>query len=143
MKRKLFKKLNIKSEKGFTIQDLVAAIIIFGIFTASIISTMNMAYRLSYKIRVTENAVAYSINILEDIDKLTYEEVNNNSLTEAYYKAKFHIPEAFHIAIEVSNMTSSEEKKDDIIKKVKFTLDYTVYQDTERIIIERYKIREL
>ena len=141
MKKKLSKKLNIKSEKGFTVQDLVAAIIIFGIFTSLITTLMSSAYQLSNRVKVTENAVHYAVAILEDIDKMPYEEVGS-SLTEEFYQKKFQIPEGFEISIDVKD-ASTGTMREDIMKKVKLTISYTLYHNPEQITVERYKIREL
>ncbi len=141
MKKRRKIQLNIKSKKGFTLQDLVAAIIIFLIFTSTIVGLMSLAYQMSYKIRLTENATSYAIQIMEDIDKIAYEEVNS-SLTETYYKEKFQIPGGYHIHLDI-NETALGTVKYDIVKEVKLTISYTLYGDDEEIVIDRYKIREL
>lgn len=141
MKREELKKIiNIKSDHGFTMQDLVAAIIIFAIFTGVIATLMNTVYQLNYKIRMTASATNYAIQILEDIDKIAYEDVNS-SLTNVYIN-QFQIPKGFDVKLDVTDITE-ETGKQDIVKKVKLTISYTLYNNTEDLIIQKYKLKEL
>ncbi len=141
MKKKKLIKLNIKSEKGFTMQDLIAAILIFAVFTVAIMNLLNVNYQMNYKIRMTENATSYAIQIMEDIDKIAYEDVNS-SLTSTYYKEKFNIPAGYSVKLDITEVTLGMPKYD-IVKRVRLTVLYTLYDDTEQVVIDRYKIREL
>ena len=128
------------NEKGFTLQDLVAAIFIITIFAGIIGSLMVSAYKMNARIDLTAQMTTYAVQILEDIDKIAYEEVTPE-LTNNYYD-KFSIPGGFKIDIEVSNY-GEEEGLEDIIKVVKLGISYTFDDETEEFNVTRLKIKEL
>ena len=65
--------LNIASNKGFTMTDVVIALIIFTIFTGTIGSFMYASYKMNLQTKMSGSAVNYAMEILEDIDKIAYE----------------------------------------------------------------------
>ncbi len=127
--------LNIASNKGFTMTDVVIALIIFTIFTGTIGSFMYASYKMNLQTKMSGSAVNYAMEILEDIDKIAYEEVTNGM--ESKYIQKYAIPSGFRLSIQVSNY-----KEEDIIKKVKVTVSYELAKNTQDIVIERMKIKE-
>lgn len=127
--------LNIASNKGFTMTDVVIALIIFTIFTGTIGSFMYASYKMNLQTKMSGSAVNYAMEILEDIDKIAYEEVTNG--IESKYIQKYAIPSGFRLSIQVSNY-----KEEDIIKKVKVTVSYELAKNTQDIVIERMKIKE-
>lgn len=135
------RKLNLKSEAGFTMADLIAALIIFSIFTGVIGSLMYTSYKTNLQTKVAGIAGGYAIQILEDIDKIGYDEVVNGM--ENAYKDKFGIPSQFNIHIEVSNYNDDENSKEDLIKKVKLTIEYTFAESSDRFVVNRLKIKEV
>ena len=70
-------KLNIKSEVGFTLQDLTIAMLILSIFVGVIGTLMYNSYKVSLESKVLAQAVNYSVHILEDIDKRPYNEIDS------------------------------------------------------------------
>ena len=71
------KDINVKSESGFTMTDLAAALIIFAMFASLIGTLMYTAFRTELQTKIAGQANFYAIEILEDIDKITYDEVVN------------------------------------------------------------------
>lgn len=140
MKRERRKiQLNITSNKGFTMADVVIALIIFTIFTGTIGSFMYSSYKMNLQTKMSGSAVNYAMEILEDIDKIAYEEVTNGM--ENTYIQKYDIPSGFRLSIQVSNYKEGDGAQD-IIKKVKLTISYEFAKNSQDIVIERMKIKE-
>lgn len=133
-------KTKIKSNSGFTMTDLVGAIIIFLIFSGLIVTAFYNSYVVNSKTKVTASATNYSIQILEDIDKITYDEVQNGM--ENTYRQKFSIPNGYILKMEVTNY-NEENEKEDLIKNVKLTIEYKIAGDIEKIVINKIKVKEL
>ena len=141
MKKIIDNKLNIKSENGFTVQDLLIAIFIIMLFAALISTTMFSVYKNNAKVNVSAQMATYAVQILEDIDKISYEEVNSD-LSQTY-ASKFSIPSGYNIDIQVSNYGEGGKNVQDIIKIVKLTISYTLQGETEEFSVQKLKIKEM
>lgn len=133
-------KTNIKSNSGFTMTDLVVALIIFLIFSGLVVTAFYSSYVVNSKTKITASATNYSVQILEDIDKITYDEVQNGM--ENTYRQKFSIPDGYSLKMEVTNYNEGNDKED-LIKNVKLTIEYKIAGDTEKIVINKIKVKEL
>lgn len=140
MKKIELDKINIKSEKGFTMQDLIVAIMVFSVFVGIIGTLMSSVAKLNMQTRMTASATNYAILILEDIDKISYEQVTNSLASS--YPSKFSIPAGFNIAIDVTNYNEGNNKVD-LIKEVKLTITYSLRNDTEELVMHKLKIKEM
>lgn len=139
-KDKTLKKL-IRSNKGFTMQDLAIATLIITIFVGLISTLMYSVYKTNVKTNLTSQMATYAVQILEDIDKIPYEEVKPELADE--YKSDFSIPESFNISIEVSNYGEGVNNVQDVIKIVKLNISYTILNETEGFSIQKLKIKEM
>lgn len=133
-------KVNIKSNSGFTMADLVAAITIITLFTTVISTLMYSAYKSNIQVKLSGTSVYYAMQIIEDIDKIPYEDVKNGM--ESDYISKFSIPSGFTINIDVSNYNEGTTRKD-LIKEVKLTISHTLSGSTESLVINKIKVKEL
>lgn len=133
-------KINVKSNKGFTIADLAIALIIFILFTEIIGTLFYSSFRLNSQAKISAVATNYAIEILEDIDRIAYEDVQNGM--EAKYMEQFQIPEGYQLSIIVQKYNLSNDKSD-LVKKVKLTLEYGMMGRTEQIVIQRLKVKEI
>lgn len=134
------KKLNLKSESGFTMTDLIAALIIFSVFTGIIGTLFYSSFKMNLQTKMAGTAGNYAIQILEDIDKMTYDEVVNGM--ENNYRNKLSIPTAFDIKIEIVNYNEGNNKED-LIKKVKLTINYSLAGKNEELVMNHLKIKEV
>ncbi len=137
MKKNSNNKLNIKKENGFTMQDLIAACFIIIIFVGIISTYMYSVYNSNIRASLIAQMTTYAVQILEDIDKISYDEVDS-SLASSYYST-FSIPNSYDIVLEVSDYG---ENLEDVIKIIKLTISYTFKDDTEEFTVTRLKIRE-
>ncbi len=133
-------KTNIKSNSGFTMTDLVVALIIFLIFSGLVVTAFYSSYVVNSKTKITASATNYSIQILEDIDKITYDEVQNGM--ENTYRQKFSIPDGYSLKMKVTNYNEGNDKED-LIKNVELTIEYKIAGDNEKIVINKIKVKEL
>lgn len=135
-----FKKLNFKSNKGFTMQDLIVAIMVLLLFVGTIGTTFISIYRIQADTQVDEVVTLYAIQIVEYVDKISYEEVVNNMENDII--ARFNIPDKINVHINVSDY-KPETNSEDLIKQVSVSMDYTFNKQERNITINRLKIKEL
>ena len=76
VKKTKFKNI-IKSNKGFTMQDLIIATLIITIFVGLIGTLMYSVYNVNIRTDLTSQMATYAVQILEDIDKISYDEVTS------------------------------------------------------------------
>ena len=106
-------KLKLKSDKGFTMQDVTVACVIFTIFVGLITMLMTYVYKTNIKTTLTSQMATYAVQILEDIDKISYADAQKR--TGSYYKSQFKIPAGFNVDLELTNYGENTE---DVIKIV-------------------------
>ena len=75
MKKNIVKKL--KSNKGFTMQDVIIGFVILTVFAGTIAGTYLAIYKTQAQTQATAVASLYGIQILENIDRISYEQVKN------------------------------------------------------------------
>lgn len=138
MKKNKIVKIDIKSQKGFTMQDLLIASFIITLFVGIIATMMFNVYKLNVKLNSTTQMVTYAVQILEDIDKIAYEDVNAGM--ENNYINKFSIPSGYNLKIDISKYG---ENLEDVIKIVNLTISYKILDETEEFTVQRLKIKEI
>lgn len=131
----------IKSENGFTMEDLMIALLIIMIFVGVITTTMYTVYKLNIETNLTSQMTSYAVQILEDIDKISYEEVTSDLANT--YNEKFSIPSSFKIDIQVSNYGEGIENVQDIMKIVNLKISYTLQGNNQQFTVQRLKIKEM
>ena len=131
-------KLKLKSDKGFTMQDVTVACVIFTIFVGLITMLMTYVYKTNIKTTLTSQMATYAVQILEDIDKISY--VDAQKRTGSYYKSQFKIPAGFNVDLELTNYGENTE---DVIKIVNLKITYTLQGDTTEYTVQRLKIKEI
>lgn len=139
MKGKIKKKL--KSQKGFTMQDLIIACLIFTIFAGLIGTLMYNSYYNNLRAELSANMTIYAVKILEDLDKISYEEVQTKTGTD--YKEQFDIPAGYSVELNISNYGEGVENIEDIMKIINLKISYTLQGETEDFVVQRLKIKEM
>lgn len=131
--------MNIKSEKGFTLQDLLIAIVIIGIFTGVISSIMISWYKLSIETVVTGNATYYAIKIMEKIDRENFDQITAENIL--YWLNDISIPSVYNVSAEVGDYSEDGILLENV-KEVKLTISYTFGSSEERLVMDKLKIQE-
>ncbi len=131
----------IKSNKAMTMTDVVIGMLIIIIFTGILTSSFYQIYKYNISIKMNALALEYSIKILEDIDKMPYEEVNNQ-LNDSL-KENYKIREGYNAYIEIKNYNEEDNTKEDIIKIVTLTIKYKEIEKEQEYTVKKLKIKEL
>ena len=130
--KKILKKL--KSNKGFTIQDVIVAMVILVLFAGTISASFLAIFKIQAETKLTANCTLYGIQILENIDKIGYDEVTNGM--EQEYKTKYDIPQNINLSLDVSPYNTN-------IKKIKLDITYEFAGHTQTISLEKLKVKEV
>lgn len=131
----------IKSNKAATMSDVVVGILIMIMFTGILTTGFYRVYKHNAYIRMNAIAVDYAIKILEDIDKITYEEVTNE--LNSTIKEKYNIQDNYQVNIEIKNYNENDKTKEDIIKIVTLTVNYKIMDEQEQYTVKKLKIKEM
>ena len=132
------KKVNTKSESGFTFTDLAIAIFIIMLFTGTIGTIMYQITEVKLSTQLSAEATVFAIQILEDIDKTDYDLIQNGM--ENSYRTKFQIPSGFAIRIDV--IDSAYTIAGQPTKRVELRIKYKFKGRDEELAITRYKVKE-
>ncbi|MCI9246530.1 MAG: hypothetical protein HFJ30_05350 [Clostridia bacterium] len=131
---KVIKKL--KSNKGFTMQDVIIGMVILTIFAGTIAGSYLAIYKIQAQTQMTAVASLYGIQILENIDRIAYEDVKNGM--EDNYKQAYNISDKMDLKIEVSPYGT-----EDTLKMIRLTLTYEIAGNTEELVLEKLKVKEI
>ena len=134
---KLIKK--IKTNKGVSLVDVGIAIILITMFAAIIGNMFYIIYLNVAKIRLDAITINYAVKILEDTDKFSYEEVDNEFIT----KNGYDLPKNIKAIINVEKYSDKNPDKEDIIKIITLTINYTLENDTQEFTFKKLKIKEI
>lgn len=136
-----FAKRILQSNKGFTIQDLAVAIIAIVLFAGIIGSTYVSIYKVQAETQVEAVATLFTVQIMEYIDKIGYDEVraDKTDLLIQEIRNKFSIPSSYTIELQIIPMIEEQ----DLVKTVKLTFGYQFKNIDRSIVIERLKVKEL
>lgn len=132
--------LKLKSNNGFTMQDLIIAIAIFTLFAGIIGTAIVATFRVQSDSQVDEVGTLYAIQIAEYIDKISFDDVESgmgDSLA-----SMFNVPANFTVTIDVSDYKLDGETLS-CVKEVDINLAYNFANDSRNIRIQRLKIKEL
>lgn len=132
--------LKFKSNKAFTMYDLVVALTIFTIFSAIIGSLIVSTYKIQITTEIDEIVTLYAIEVLEYIDKIGFDDVTNelsNTLPQ-----QFNLPEGIKLEINVTNYNPNNEEQT-YIKQVNVKLKYNYIKEEKNLVFNRLKIKEV
>ena len=131
---------NLKSNKAFTLQDAVIAIIIIMLFSGTIGATMVNSYKVEANTKIDSVAILFIGQITERIDKLGYTEVTaenmNNVITQM--RKDFSIPQSFSLNIEIE----PDEITNNLVKTVNVQLGYHFLNEDRSISVKTLKVKE-
>lgn len=126
----------VESEKGFTMQDLLIACFIITLFVGIITTMMSSTFKVNAKTKLTSQMTLYAVQILEDIDKISYDDVQMK--TGEDYKRQFSIPEGYDVSLNILDYG-----KQDVIKIIELKISYILNGETNDFTVKRLKIKEM
>ena len=133
-------KNKLKEDKAITLIDVIMGLAILLLFTGILTSGFYQIYKYNASIRLDAIVVNYSISILEDIDKLSYDEVTedlNENINERY-----EIPEEYKIELDVEKYNKDHVEREDLIKIVTLNIEYQGLDGIKTNTVRKLKIRE-
>lgn len=128
----------LKSNKGFTMQDVIIGMVILTVFAGTIAGSYLAIYKIQAETQMTAVATLYGIQILENIDRIAYEDVKNEKEMEDKYRQDYGISDKVGLKLEVS-----QYDEEDTLKMVKLTLTYEIAGNTEELVLEKLKVKEI
>lgn len=132
--------VNLKSNKGFTMYDLIIAIAIFTLFAGIIGYLLVTTFKMQSDTQVDEVATLYAIQIAEYIDKISFDDVNDelaSSLAD-----KLNIPAKYTVTLQVSDY-KPEGETISYVKEVKINVKYSYANEQKNIYFDRLKMKEI
>lgn len=128
----------LKSNRGFTMQDVIIGMVILTVFAGTIAGSYLAIYKIQAETQMTAVATLYGIQILENIDRIAYEDVKNEKEMEDKYRQDYGISDKVGLKLEVS-----QYDEEDTLKMVKLTLTYEIAGNTEELVLEKLKVKEI
>lgn len=137
-------KEKLKSNKGFTIQDLIFALMIIMIFVGVIGSLFVSVYTVKADTKVDSLATIYAIKMLEYMDKVTYDKVSeeNKSRLISEMRRTFNIPISYKISLDITKYKPSWDNED-YVRIIKLRMDYTFNNKDRQFVFDTIKVKEL
>lgn len=132
--------IDLKSNKGVTLTDVTVGLLILLLFTGILTTSFYNIYKHNVLIKFNAMAIDYTIKILEDTDRMSYEEVTND--INNTIKEKFDIKDGFNIKVNVENYNKDDATKQDVIKIVTVTVNYKIAGEEYKYSVEKLKIKE-
>lgn len=129
------------SEKGFTTTDIIISVIIIVLFI-SIITTSFYNYYISIQAKDRKTmAINIIIDVIENVEIMNYDNINQDSINSLVDNLKNNgtIPNNYNINTILQNYNEIEgnEGKQDLIKILTVTINYSIGNKTENIEISR------
>lgn len=134
MKEKI--KAKLQSNQGFTMQDLIIAIMIITIFAGLIGSIYVTIVTIQSETKLDTAVTFYAIQILEYLDEIAYDNVVNGM--ESTLRSRFSIPNRMLLDLDVA----PHENSQDSLKKITLTISYTFRGENHQLVMENVKVKE-
>lgn len=134
----------LKSNKGFTLEDLAVAILALVIFSGMIGQIYITILTVKLDAEMESVATIYAIKMLEYIDKVNYDKVNTSNKEDLINEMRntFNIDDTFDVSLDISDYTPSWETED-YIKQIKLTVKYSYEEQENTLSFKSIKVKEL
>lgn len=143
--------MKIKKEKGLAEVDLVIAVIAILAFSTIIVFLMSNNVIENVKLKKDTLAMIYMTQIFENVgiesyqnlENGTYLDIRNNDYnTNIKNLIPQDLEEGYVVDIIITNQLENVENNEDIIKKIKVKLTYSINNKEYTCSMERMKIKE-
>lgn len=146
----------LKENKGLAASDGLMAVLIIALFTGIIATLLYNIYISNTSLKRMSTANLYLIDVLEYVDKVYYDDVTANNLTD-YFNNKFetdnqvravttenegNTPYKVIINVQKYNETEGNTDKLDLVKQITVKVNYKVGNREQKIEVSRIKSRE-
>ena len=146
----------LKENKGLAASDGLIAVLIIALFTGIIATLLYNIYISNTSLKRMSTANLYLIDVLEYVDRVYYDDVTANNLTD-YFNNKFktdnqvravtaenegNTPYKVIINVQKYNETEGNTDKLDLVKQITVKVNYKVGNREQKIEVSRIKSRE-
>ena len=131
----------MKREKGFTGVDLTIAIAVIIMFTTLISIIFVNIYMNSTSTSRGAMATTYATQIIENIEKLYYNEVTDEQINDIINN--MNIPSGYDVTFNLENYKETNYKEEDLIKIVTVNIKYMVGKKEEQVEFQKIKAKEV
>ena len=146
----------LKENKGLAASDGLMAVLIIALFTGIIATLLYNIYISNTSLKRMSTANLYLIDVLEYVDRVYYDDVTENNLTD-YFNNKFetdnqvqavttenaaNTPYEVVINVQKYNETEGNTDKLDLVKQITVKVNYKVGNREQKIEVSRIKSRE-
>ena len=145
-------KLNMSNEQGFTLVDLVIAVILFVIFGTSLIVMMGDTYEIALEVQKSAYANAYATQIFEAIEEEDYYTLLSTNSFDMISMLINHgrLPTNFQDKLDendfIVNVTVGGVQGDGVVndnlRKITLYINYMVQGKEREYRVEKLKVRE-
>ena len=137
--------MNITNKKGFVGVDIAISIVAIVAFSGLIFSLMYHTFLENAKIKKAALATIYLTEVMEKVGIAAYEDItqeNVNNQTINLIPAEIVDSDKYHIEILVSDLSLLQPEAENIAKRVKVTINYTLNNIQYQYALERIKTKE-
>lgn len=137
---------SLKSNNGNTGVEIVISIGIITITLSILLAIYFNLYASNTEIERRTNAINYATQIIEKATEYYYSDVTEEKFQIANLEngkkeiVGITMPNGFHPVVEIEPYSDNEQT--DVVKKVRVTINYTVFEKTESVTLEFYKTKE-
>lgn len=132
----------VKSNKGVMGADIVVSLLVLTLFAGVIASLFADVFFQNISIRMNALATNYAIKILEDTDKMAYNDVTQVQMDKNLTN-KYGISSNYTVTVKVENYNANDYTKKDLIKIITVTVKYTLKDKPYTYTVKKLKIREM
>lgn len=130
----------LTEKKGFSIVDLAVAVTILSMFVGVIGHLYYLIASSNIKIGLNAIATYYVVKIAEDIDKMPYNEVQNDLNTTI---TNYDYPDIITMSLTVDEYNENDSTKENILKTVTIEAKYKVFNSEQIYKVKKLKIKEI
>lgn len=122
--------------------DIVVSLLVLTLFAGVIASLFADVFFQNISIRMNALATNYAIKILEDTDKMAYNDVTQVQMDKNLTN-KYGISSNYTVTVKVENYNANDYTKKDLIKIITVTVKYTLKDKPYTYTVKKLKIREM
>ncbi len=122
--------------------DIVVSLLVLTLFAGVIASLFADVFFQNISIRMNALATNYAIKILEDTDKMAYNDVTQAQMDKNLTN-KYGISSNYTVTVKVENYNANDYTKKDLIKIITVTVKYTLKDKPYTYTVKKLKIREM
>ena len=122
--------------------DIVVSLLVLTLFAGVIASLFADVFFQNISIRMNALATNYAIKILEDTDKMAYNDVTQAQMDKNLTN-KYGISSNYTVTVKVENYNANDYTKKDLIKIITVTVKYTLKDKPYTYTVKKLKIIEM